>query len=158
MIFSEVKNIIVSQGDIKKINLTDGTILYEYVESLVCNPVVGISLSRHTTSDEFSVIRVVYTISGISNSLITSCGVVWILKARLGSKTLTIDTPGRSIVHSSPGTNSDTVNGIEKSYNLRYNTTKSKYAIRAYVTYKDLSGSTVTTYSNQVEASYDSLA
>lgn len=155
MIFSEVKNITVSQGDIKKINLTDGTILYEYVESLVCNPVVGISLSRGTPKK----IKTTSTLSGISNSLITKFGLLHIPKKRLGNRTLTISTPGKT-QHSFLITDLDTVNGIERTFSINISSTTeyTTYVFRSYVTYKNLSGSTVTKYSDQVEASYNSLA
>lgn len=154
MIFSEVKNITVSQGDIKKINLTDGTILYEYVESLVCNPVVGISLSRGTPKK----IKTTSTLSGISNSLITKFGLLYIPKKRLGNRTLNRNTPGKTSMGLSV-TDLDTVNGIERIFSLDIGTNISAvYVFRSYVTYKNLSDSTVTKYSDQVEASYNSLA
>ena len=157
MIFSEVKNITISQGDIKKISLVDGTILYEYTESLVCNPVVGISLSRGTSSGSPR-IKATGTLSGISNSLITSIRLLYVLKGRLGSRPLTVSHPTATKVNFGNGTNSDTVNGAEFRYNMAYKTTSMVYVFRFSVTYKNLSGSTVTKYSDQVEASYNSLA
>lgn len=154
MIFSEVKNITVSQGDIKKINLTDGTILYEYVESLVCNPVVGISLSRGTSKK----IKATSTLSGISNSLIIKFSLLYIPKTRLGNKPLKINTAGRSEIPFSV-TDLDTVNGIERIFSLGIGTKISTvYVFRSYIKYTNLNGSIVTAYSDQVEASYKSLA
>lgn len=153
MIFSEVKNITVSQGDIKKINLTDGTILYEYVESLVCNPVVGISLSRGTSKK----IKATSILSGISNSLIIKFSLLYIPKKRLGNKPLKINTAGRA-ERSFGITDLDTVNGIERTYNIGALTDFTVYVFRSYIKYTNLSGSTVIAYSDQVEASYDSLA
>lgn len=153
MIFSEVKNITVSQGDIKKINLTDGTILYEYVESLVCNPVVGISLSRGTSKK----IKATSTLSGISNSLITKFSLLYIPKKRLGNKPLKINTAGKT-ERSFSVTDLDTVNGIERTFTMAASTDYVVYVFRSYIKYKNLSGSTVIAYSDQVEASYDSLA
>lgn len=153
MIFSEVKNITVPQGDIKKINLTDGTILYEYAESLVCDPVVGISLSRGTSKK----IKATSTLSGISNSLIIKFSLLYITKTELRNRTLTINTPGRT-QHSFGITDLDTVNGIERAYNIKALKDFTVYVFRSYVKYTNLSGSIRIAYSDQVEASYDSLA
>ena len=158
MIFSEVKNITVSQGDVKKINLTDNTILYEYVESLVCNPVVGISLSRDTSSTTSKKIKTTSTLSGISNSLITDFCLLYIEKRYLGTRTLSINTPRRTKKPFSI-TDLDTVNGIEKIFSLGIGTRISTvYVFRSYIKYTNLNGSIRTAYSDQVEASYNSLA
>lgn len=158
MIFSEVKNMTISQGDVKKINLTDGIILYEYAEPLVCEPVVGMTLLRGTNSYGNPIIKATSILSGISNSLITKWGIVYITKSKLGSKTLTIGTIGRTMLSVS-STDLDTVNGAEKTFSsTTLATTSMIYVFRSFVTYTNLNGSTVTAYSDQVEASYNSLS
>ena len=84
---------------------------------------------------------------------ITAHGILYIPAARIGSRTLTINTSGRTKVsfggYSADGT---------YTYNLKPTTKTTTYAFRAYITYTDPeTGRSVTVYSAMFRGSYNTL-
>lgn len=83
---------------------------------------------------------------------ITSHGFVYVTKSLLGSKSLSVNTAGRTKV---------SINGIGSagsySYSMTPKTDSTIYAVRAFVTYKNGAGKTVYVYSNTVYTSYNGI-
>ncbi|MCD8381768.1 MAG: hypothetical protein LUC30_02445 [Clostridiales bacterium] len=84
---------------------------------------------------------------------VTGHGFVYITKAKLGAKSLSINTSGRTKV---------TINGIGDtgaySYSMTPKTSSTVYVIRAWVSYTNSSGKTVYVYSDPIYVSYNNLA
>ena len=74
-------------------------------------------------------------------------------KARLGAKSMTVNTAGRTRVIFSSYKDDGTY-----SYNMTPRTSDTKYVVRAYLTYTNEAGKTVYVYSSPVLVSYDALA
>ncbi len=83
---------------------------------------------------------------------ITSHGFVYITKAVLGAKSLSVNTSGRTKVTVS-GNNSDG----SYAYSMIPKSSSTVYVIRAFVTYKNSSGKTVYVYSDPIYTSYDAI-
>lgn len=84
---------------------------------------------------------------------VTGHGLLYMTKARLGAKAMTVNTAGRTKV-SFKSYNDDG----SYSYNMTPKASDTKYVVRAYLTYTNENGKTVYIYSNPVLVSYDSLA
>ncbi len=84
---------------------------------------------------------------------VTGHGFVYITKAKLGAKSLSINTAGRTKV---------TINGIGDtgaySYSMTPKTSSTVYVIRAWASYTNSSGKTVYVYSDPIYVNYDNLA
>lgn len=83
---------------------------------------------------------------------ITGHGFVYVTKALLGSKILTVNTTGRTKVN---------ISGIGStgsySYSMTPKTANTIYATRAFVTYKNSAGKTIYVYSDTVYTSYNGI-
>lgn len=83
---------------------------------------------------------------------ITGHGFVYVTKALLGSKILTVNTIGRTKVN---------ISGIGStgsySYSMTPKTASTIYATRAFVTYKNSAGKTIYVYSDTVYTSYSGI-
>ncbi|MCD8383325.1 MAG: CotH kinase family protein [Clostridiales bacterium] len=114
-------------------------------------PSVTLSVDQGTSGK----IRLTATVTGADSDdyyEVTGHGFVYITKAKLGAKALTVNTSSRTKVSVS-GFSSDST----YIYSMTPKTTDTVYVVRAYVTYKNASGKTVYVYSDQVVASYNSL-
>ena len=84
---------------------------------------------------------------------ITSHGVLYIQASRIGSRTLTVNTSGRTRV-TFTGYNDDGT----FIYNLKPTSKSTIYAMRAFITYKNTkTGATVTVYSDMFRTSYNGI-
>ena len=84
---------------------------------------------------------------------ITSHGVLYIQASRIGSRTLTVNTSGRTRV-TFTGYNEDGT----YIYNLKPSSKSTIYAMRAFITYKNTkTGATVTVYSDMFRTSYNGI-
>ena len=84
---------------------------------------------------------------------ITGRGILYIPSARIGTRTLTVNTSGRTKVNFTAISEDG-----EFIYNLKPASNSTAYAFRAFVTYKNTeTGKTVTVYSNVIRGSYDSI-
>ena len=84
---------------------------------------------------------------------ITSHGVLYIQASRIGSRTLTVNTSGRTRV-TFTGYNDDGT----FIYNLKPTSKSTVYAMRAFITYKNTkTGATVTVYSDMFRTSYNGI-
>lgn len=114
-------------------------------------PSVTLSVSQNSGK-----IRLTGTVTDYENSddyyEITGHGFVYITKAKLGAKSLSLNTSGRTKV---------TINGIGNtgaySYSMTPKTSSTVYVIRAWASYTNSSGKTVYVYSDPVYTSYDAL-
>lgn len=84
---------------------------------------------------------------------VTAHGLVYTMSAKLGTRTLTVNTPGRTRVNFSSYKNDGS---FAYSMTPAYKTTK--YVFRAFLAYTDDSGKTVYVYSAPISASYNSLS
>mgnify|MGYP000494662849 FL=1 len=84
---------------------------------------------------------------------VTGHGLLYMTKARLGAKSMTVNTAGRTRVIFSSYKDDGTY-----SYNMTPRTSDTKYVVRAYLTYTNEAGKTVYVYSSPVLVSYDALA
>lgn len=84
---------------------------------------------------------------------VTGHGLIYMTKARLGAKSMTVNTTGRTKVTFSSFKDDGTY-----SYTMTPKTSDTKYVVRAYLTYTNEAGKTVYVYSSPVLVSYDSLA
>ena len=114
-------------------------------------PSVKLSVSQNNGK-----IRLTGSVADYENSddyyEITSHGFVYVTKALLGSRILTVNTTGRTKVN---------INGIGSngrySYSMTPKTASTTYAVRAFVTYKNSAGKTVYVYSNTIYSSYNAI-
>ena len=114
-------------------------------------PSVKLSVSQNNGK-----IRLTGSVADYENSddyyEITSHGFVYVTKALLGSRILTVNTTGRTKVN---------MNGIGSngrySYSMTPKTASTTYAVRAFVTYKNSAGKTVYVYSNTIYSSYNAI-
>ena len=84
---------------------------------------------------------------------ITAHGVLYIQASRIGSRTLTVNTSGRTRV-TFTGYNDDGT----FIYNLKPTSKSTVYAMRAFITYKNTkTGATVTVYSDMFRTSYNGI-
>lgn len=83
---------------------------------------------------------------------VTDHGLVYYSKAKLGTKTLSLNTPGRTRVYFSKY-NADG----SFSYSMQPAYASTKYTVRAYLTYKNADGKNVTVYSPSMVVSYNLL-
>lgn len=83
---------------------------------------------------------------------ITRHGFVYVTKALLGAKTLTVNTTGRTKV---------SINGIGStgsySYSMTPKTPSTIYAVRAFLTYRNSAGKTVYVYSDPIYTNYNGI-
>lgn len=83
---------------------------------------------------------------------ITGHGIIYCLASRVGTRTLTVNTSGRTKVN---------FTGYKEDgsyvYNLRATNSTTKYVVRAFITYKDEDGKTKYVYSDQIKVSYSTL-
>lgn len=116
-------------------------------------PSVTLSVEQGTDGK----IRLIGTISDYENSddyyEVTGHGFVYITKAKLGAKALTVNTSSRTKVSVSGFSSGGTY-----IYSMTPKAADTVYVVRAYVTYKNASGKTVYVYSDQAVVSYSSLA
>ena len=84
---------------------------------------------------------------------ITSHGILYVQASRIGSRTLTVNTSGRTRV-TFTGYNDDGT----FIYNLKPSSKSTVYALRAFITYKNTkTGATVTAYSDMFRTSYNGI-
>ena len=84
---------------------------------------------------------------------ITGRGILYIQTSRIGTRTLTVNTSGRTRVNFSTVSEEGTF-----TYNLKPTSKGTSYAFRAFVIYKNTeTGKTVTVYSDMIRGSYNSL-
>ncbi len=110
-----------------------------------------------TTSQNNGKIRMTGTITGYGDTdnyyEVTGEGFVYITKAKLGAKSLSVNTSGRTKV-----TITSATSAAIYSYSMTPVSGSTVYAMRAWITYKNSSGKTVYVYSNTVYTSYNALA
>ena len=80
---------------------------------------------------------------------VTGHGIVYIAKTRLGSRTLTVNTSGRTRVNISSYSSTGTF-----SYTFKPTNTSTQYSARAFLSYVDEDGVTRYVYSKQIVVSY----
>jgi hypothetical protein len=84
---------------------------------------------------------------------VTAKGLLYIPSARIGTRTLTVNTSGRTKVNFTEFSPNGSF-----IYNLKPANNSTAYAFRAFITYKNPeNGKTVTVYSNVIRGSYDSI-
>ena len=83
---------------------------------------------------------------------VISRGLVYCSETKLGTRTLTVNTPGRTRVNFS----SNKADG-SYIYNMKPASSSTYYIVRAYVTYRDDNGKTIYVYSDPIRVSYNSL-
>jgi len=84
---------------------------------------------------------------------ITGQGLLYIQASRIGSRTLTVNTSGRTKVNFSGVSSEGTF-----TYNLKPSSKSTSYAFRAFVSYKNTeTGETVTVYSDMIRGSYNTV-
>lgn len=83
---------------------------------------------------------------------VTGHGFVYYLESRLGSRNLTVNTPGRSRVNFSKYEADGSY-----TYNLKPRSASTKYKVCAFLAYKDENGKTVYVYSDTKTVSYNLL-
>ncbi len=110
-----------------------------------------------TTTQNNGKIRMKGTITGYGDTdnyyEVTGEGFVYITKAKLGAKSLSVNTSGRTKV-----TITSSTSAAIYSYSMTPSSGSTVYAMRAWITYKNSSGKTVYVYSNAVYTSYNALA
>ncbi|MCD7755903.1 MAG: Ig-like domain-containing protein, partial [Firmicutes bacterium] len=115
-------------------------------------PSVTLSVSQNSGK-----IRLTGTITDYENAddyyEVTGHGFVYITKAKLGAKSLTVNTSGRTKVTIS-GINSDG----SYSYSMTPASASTAYVVRAWISYKNSSGKTVYVYSNALYVTYNGIA
>ncbi|MCD8383326.1 MAG: DUF4982 domain-containing protein [Clostridiales bacterium] len=124
--------------------------LEETKELLV--PSVTLSVEQGTDGK----IRLTATVTGADSDdyyEVTGHGFVYITKAKLGAKALTVNTSSRTKVSVSGFSSGSTY-----IYSMAPKDASTTYAVRAWITYKNSSGKTVYVYSNTVYTSYNALA
>ncbi|MBR7178259.1 MAG: discoidin domain-containing protein, partial [Oscillospiraceae bacterium] len=85
---------------------------------------------------------------------ITGRGILYIQTSRIGTRTLTVNTSGRTRVNFSAVSAEGTF-----TYNLKPTSKGTSYAFRAFVIYKNTeTGKTVTVYSDMIRGSYNSIS
>ena len=84
---------------------------------------------------------------------ITGRGLLYIQTSRIGTRTLTVNTSGRTRVNFSTVSETGTF-----TYNLKPTSKSTSYAYRAFLIYKDTeTGKTVTVYSDMIRGSYNTF-
>ena len=142
----ETKQIIIPEGKVLMIQC--GTeILWEAQNTLVCNPVLSISVTK--ASDTATMATCTVTLSGISPELIVEWGLLY----STSDKTLTVDG-NTSGVFFKGKVDESTIIG----YIVEYPVLETSYfSYRAFVKYTDLSGNVNYAYSNQINSTFDNL-
>ena len=84
---------------------------------------------------------------------ITSHGIIFIQTSRIGTRTLTLNTSGRTKVSFSSYAEDGSF-----TYNLKPTSKSTSYAFRAFITYTDATGKSVTVYSDMIRGSYNSIS
>ena len=83
---------------------------------------------------------------------VTSHGLVYYASSKLGTRVLTVNTPGRTRVNFSKYQNDGSF-----VYNMAPASASTKYTVRAFLAYQDENGKTVYVYSNPQSVSYNAL-
>ncbi|MGM9630042.1 hypothetical protein [Butyricicoccus sp.] len=159
MNFSEVKSVMIPEGEVEKIE-SGGVTLFQKHTELVCNPVLTIQAYKGLVEDRMTVEA---NLSGISSSLLNAIntngslgGIIYIVASRISDPySLKATTAGRIGVYFTKFTG-DTVTGayIRTSSSGNTATSSSYRYYRAYINYTDLSGNTQYLYSDPIKASY----
>ena len=113
-----------------------------------------LSAARSTTQGK---ILLTAAITGLDNDNyyeVTGHGFVYQLSARLGTRTLTVNTPGRTKVTCSGYKDIETGTYV---YNMTPTSANTKYVVRAWVSYTNAKGATVYAYSAPVTVTYNTL-
>lgn len=84
---------------------------------------------------------------------VTGHGLVYYSTSKLGTRTLTVNTPGRTRVNFSKYTDTGSF-----TYKMTPAYSNTRYTARAFLVYTDAQGRTMYAYSNAVTFSYDSLS
>ena len=84
---------------------------------------------------------------------VTGHGLVYYSTSKLGTRTLTVNTPGRTRVNFSKYTDTGSF-----TYKMTPAYSNTRYTVRAFLVYTDAQGRTMYAYSNAVTFSYDSLS
>ena len=83
---------------------------------------------------------------------VTGYGFVYYSSTKLGSRNLTVNTPGRTKVNMKTYKEDGSY-----TYNMKPAYSSTKYTVRAYMTYKDAEGKTIYVYSEPKRVSYNGL-
>lgn len=83
---------------------------------------------------------------------VTGHGFVYYSSTKLGSRNLTVNTPGRTKVNMKTYKEDGSY-----TYNMKPAYSSTKYTVRAYMTYKDAEGKTIYVYSEPKRVSYNGL-
>ena len=116
-------------------------------------PSVSVSVSRADNSkltitgkvNDFANIEDYYTI--------TAHGLLYIQSSKIGNRVLNFNTAGRTKVNCSSYASDGSF-----SYTFTPSKTSTAYTVRAYITYTDADGNSVTVYSNTLRGSYNSFS
>lgn len=115
-------------------------------------PILSISASAATGNK----IKFTGTIENIEyveeNYELLEYGIVYIMSSRLGTRTLTVSTAGRTKVRFSAYNSEGSF-----SYTMRPSSSYVAYSARAYLIYRDENGNTIYTYSDVIKTSYYGL-
>ncbi|MGM9630810.1 glycoside hydrolase family 2 TIM barrel-domain containing protein [Butyricicoccus sp.] len=84
---------------------------------------------------------------------VTAHGLVYYSAAKLGTRTLTVNTPGRTRVNFSKYTDEGSF-----TYSMKPAYSNTRYVVRAFLEYTNDAGRTAYIYSNPITVSYDTLA
>ena len=115
-------------------------------------PACTISAARGTSSRKITLTGQLTDYANLSDYNITGHGLIYITATKLGTKTLTINTSGRTKV----GFTSYKADG-SFSYTFTGSAVSTKYVCRTWVSYVDGSGNTVYVYSDPITVSYSTL-
>ena len=115
-------------------------------------PACTVSAAKGTSSRKITITGQLSDYANLSDYNITGHGLIYITATKLGSKTLTINTSGRTKVSFS----SYKADG-SFSYTFTGSAVSTKYVCRTWVSYVDGSGNTVYVYSDPITVSYSTL-
>ena len=116
-------------------------------------PTVTVSAARAASGTKITMTGTFVDYENVSKYYdVTSHGLVYYSASKLGTKTLTVNTPGRTKVNFSKYQADGSF-----SYTMKPAYATTKYVVRAYLSYVNDAGRTVYVYSSPITVSYNSL-
>ena len=116
-------------------------------------PTVTVSAARAASGTKITMTGTFVDYENMSKYYnVTSHGLVYYSASKLGTKTLTVNTPGRTRVNFSKYQADGSF-----SYTMTPAYASTKYVVRAYLSYVNDAGRTVYVYSSPITVSYNSL-
>ena len=125
---------------------------YERVVQNVEDSQLKILATQGSSSKKITLTGQFTDYENIDNYNIVEYGIIYMTTDRLGVKTLTVSTPGRTKLSFSSYKDDGTF-----SYTFTASSTTKKYAIRSYIVYTDKNGKKQYAYSTRINVSYNGL-